>query len=816
MIANSSNQLSSSAGSSLEVDGILYQSLFSSVAYTTASAQNHEHILPAEEVKNDGDNKRANKREERREAKKFFNTKGLGKTGAKASKGKNVKGPEPLVAGDPCQDELKRAASALPPGTMFKVPLIKLHRITDFTTPPICRTQKKTSGEEGAVESPFMARSKTEEVGKSSAKSDVITSTPADVNRLKAVLKNGRTWSMPSTPTLEHMISPVPKESYLVALSNSSNFESPMSFKSKSNLHSNDEDQVEPSVESRYETCNSEIDSKSSEISPVVAPATNGAISSCRLREEKYRDSQSRVKSFYNSSLELESGPFKGVVIPSRDRTKAKKDNFVHAESSVLEASMELSSLIGSRNIGTARTLKNKVTTRMQKNNCISVRRKKKGAPIEIRNELESSADVSILERPLAHMYKRNIPSLSKSKLSLRKKTRQLGSKLSLKKSWAEPSPVLTRLRQKAPRQTKTYDISVDDLVADQENTKNTSINQQSEVEKSVVIGRRKWISKKRGHRSHIRAETSDSETSLVIPRRPPNKLSLQEKVKHITSLRPRNRNCHAEPAESTSQSILDVDSSSVIVSGNSKAKRRSGRLAAMKRQSLVPSPKVLRRKSARLCKKQLEENTTIFQREDENSTNASILQNQTHLTELSLKNISKMSVKSVQGLEATALSFGSVNTTVFTDFQTRKERRGNQLVYCKLESSEDMFETSDAHSSEVDKEEPVGSEELPDITKDLENTENTSSDEKESIESEEQMPPPGGTKPYVLAESSIKENSLLELEELEDVCRSVKVQCMVPMKGGKGWRRSCLSMAGAKVNCLLFCFGSFQVQNVH
>ncbi|XP_037795844.1 LOW QUALITY PROTEIN: uncharacterized protein LOC119591205 [Penaeus monodon] len=763
VVANSSNQLSSSAGSSLEVDGILYQSLFSSVACLTATAQNHDHkeetkhILPTKESKKDTENKRANKRKKEREE-KGSKSKPTGNNGGKAS--------------------TKEITSLFPAGMTFKVPVIQLHRITTFTTPPVCRTQKKISEEELA-ESPLEAQSKPQEVlgRKSSDKGDVITSTPADVSRLKAVVKNGKTWSMPSTPTLEHLISPVPKESYLVALSNSSDFESPMSFKSKSNIHSNHEGQSEQSVESRYETCNSEINSKSSDSLPAVASEAKGTISACHLNKENYRDSESEMKRFYNSSLELESGPFKGVVIPARDNTKARKSSFGHAESSESEISVELSNVIGLRNVGTARTLKNRVTTR-----------KRKGAAVEIRNKFESSADLSNLERSLAHMSKRN-GQLTKSKQSLR--TKQLGSKLSLKKSWAKPSPVLTRLRQKAPRQTKIYDISLESLVAAQENKKSTSISNLSGTEKSLVIGRRKRISKVTGSvKNRIQLETSDTDTSLVIPRRPPKKLSLRKKVKDNTSLKPSNGN---------SQFMSDADLSSVSMAENSQVKRRSGRLLAMKRQTFVPSPKLLRRKSARLCKNHLEESATKSQSENENYSNTSRIQIQnrkSYSKKLSLKNLSRMSARSVQGLEATAMSFGSVNTTVFTDFQTRKERRGNQLVYCKLESSEDMFDTSGTHISEVQNEEPVGFEEPQVIDKDPENAEQTSSDEKDT-DSLEQAPPSGDS--CHLVESSIHENSLLELEELEDVCRSVKVQCMIPVKGGKGWRRSCLSIAAAK-----------------
>lgn len=762
VVANSSNQLSSSAGSSLEVDGILYQSLFSSVACLTATAQNHDHkeetkhILPTKESKKDTENKRANKRKKEREE-KGSKSKPTGNNGGKAS--------------------TKEITSLFPAGMTFKVPVIQLHRITTFTTPPVCRTQKKISEVKELAESPLEAQSKPQEVlgRKSSDKGDVITSTPADVSRLKAVVKNGKTWSMPSTPTLEHLISPVPKESYLVALSNSSDFESPMSFKSKSNIHSNHEGQSEQSVESRYETCNSEINSKSSDSLPAVASEAKGTISACHLNKENYRDSESEMKRFYNSSLELESGPFKGVVIPARDNTKARKSSFGHAESSESEISVELSNVIGLRNVGTARTLKNRVTTR-----------KRKGAAVEIRNKFESSADLSNLERSLAHMSKRN-GQLTKSKQSLR--TKQLGSKLSLKKSWAKPSPVLTRLRQKAPRQTKIYDISLESLVAAQENKKSTSISNLSGTEKSLVIGRRKRISKVTGSvKNRIQLETSDTDTSLVIPRRPPKKLSLRKKVKDNTSLKPSNGN---------SQFMSDADLSSVSMAENSQVKRRSGRLLAMKRQTFVPSPKLLRRKSARLCKNHLEESATKSQSENENYSNTSRIQNQTDLKELSLKNLSRMSARSVQGLEATAMSFGSVNTTVFTDFQTRKERRGNQLVYCKLESSEDMFDTSGTHISEVQNEEPVGFEEPQVIDKDPENAEQTSSDEKDT-DSLEQAPPSGDS--CHLVESSIHENSLLELEELEDVCRSVKVQCMIPVKGGKGWRRSCLSIAAAKI----------------
>lgn len=762
VVANSSNQLSSSAGSSLEVDGILYQSLFSSVACLTKTAQNHDHkeetkhILPTKESKKDTENKRANKRKKEREE-KGSKSKPTGNNGGKAS--------------------TKEITSLFPAGMTFKVPVIQLHRITTFTTPPVCRTQKKISEVKELAESPLEAQSKPQEVlgRKSSDKGDVITSTPADVSRLKAVVKNGKTWSMPSTPTLEHLISPVPKESYLVALSNSSDFESPMSFKSKSNIHSNHEGQSEQSVESRYETCNSEINSKSSDSLPAVASEAKGTISACHLNKENYRDSESEMKRFYNSSLELESGPFKGVVIPARDNTKARKSSFGHAESSESEISVELSNVIGLRNVGTARTLKNRVTTR-----------KRKGAAVEIRNKFESSADLSNLERSLAHMSKRN-GQLTKSKQSLR--TKQLGSKLSLKKSWAKPSPVLTRLRQKAPRQTKIYDISLESLVAAQENKKSTSISNLSGTEKSLVIGRRKRISKVTGSvKNRIQLETSDTDTSLVIPRRPPKKLSLRKKVKDNTSLKPSNGN---------SQFMSDADLSSVSMAENSQVKRRSGRLLAMKRQTFVPSPKLLRRKSARLCKNHLEESATKSQSENENYSNTSRIQNQTDLKELSLKNLSRMSARSVQGLEATAMSFGSVNTTVFTDFQTRKERRGNQLVYCKLESSEDMFDTSGTHISEVQNEEPVGFEEPQVIDKDPENAEQTSSDEKDT-DSLEQAPPSGDS--CHLVESSIHENSLLELEELEDVCRSVKVQCMIPVKGGKGWRRSCLSIAAAKI----------------
>ncbi|XP_047500319.1 uncharacterized protein LOC125046573 [Penaeus chinensis] len=769
VVANSSNQLSSSAGSSLEVDGILYQSLFSSVACSTATAQNHDHkeetkhVLPTKESKKDTENKRANKRKKEREE-KGSKSKTVGNNGGKASARKNA---------------IKEIASVFPSGTIFKIPVIQLRRTTSFTTPPVCRTQKKIGEEKELAESPFEVQSKAQEVlrHKSSDKGDVITSTPADVSRLKAVVKDGKTWSMPSTPTLEHFISPVPKESYLVALSNSSDFESPMSFKSKSNIHSNHEGQSEQSAESRYETCSSDISSKSSDSLPAVASEAKGTISACHLNKENYRDSGSETERFYNSSLELESGPFKGVVIPSHDRTRARKSSFGLAESSEPETSVELSSIIGLRNVGTARTLKNKVTTR-----------KKKAAAVEIRNKFESSADLSNLERSLAHLYKRN-GQLTISKQNLRINTKQLGSKLSLKKSWAKPSPVLTRLRQKAPRQTKIYDISLDSVVSAQENSKSNSKSQLSGTEKSLVIGRRKRISKEAGCvKNRIQLDTSDTDTSLVIPRRPPKKLSVRKKVKDNTSLKPSKRN---------SQFMSDADLSSVSVAENSQVKRRSGRLLAMKRQTFVPSPKLLRRKYAKLCKNHLEESATKLQCENENHINTSRIHNQTDLRELSLKNLSRMSAKSVQVLEATAMSFGSVDTTVFTDFQTRKERRGNQLVYCKLESSGDMFDTSDTHISEVHNEESDGFEEPQVIDKDLENSEQTSSDEKD-VDSLEQTPPSGDSCPLV--ESSIHENSLLELEELEDVCRSVKVQCMIPVKGGKGWRRSCLSMAAAKI----------------
>lgn len=782
VVANSSNHLSSSAGSSLEADGILYQSLFSSVACSTAAAQNHDHkeetkpISPTKESKKNIENKRANKRKKEKKETKASRSKAAGKTGGKASTRKNKKGAKPPVIADHCQDEMQEVASLFPSGTTFKVPVIQLHRITTFTTPPVCRTQKNIS-EEKMVESPLEVQHKPKEGlrGKSSDKGDVITSTPADISRQKAVLKNGKTWSMPSTPTLEHLVSPVPKESYLVALSNSSNFESPMSFKSKSNIHSNHEGQSEQSVESRYETCNSEINCKSLDSSPAVASEAIGIISRCH-QNENYRDSESEVKRFYNSSLELESGPFKGVVIPTHYSAKAQKNSFCHAENSEPEISVELSKVIGLRNVGTARTLTNKVTTR-----------KKKGAAVEIRNEFESSADLSTLERSLAHMYKRN-----------RKNTKQLGSKLSLKKSWAKPSPVLTRLRLKAPRQTKNYDTSVDSVVAAPENTKCTSINLLSSIEKSLVIGRQKRISKGRIRaKHHIHLEISDTDTSLVIPRRPPKKLSLRKKRKDNASLNPSNRNSHCEPAENTFQFMLDADLSSVIVAENSLVKRRSGRLLAMKQQTSVSSPKLLRRKSARLCKNNLDESATKSQCENENYINTSRVQNQSDLKELSLKDFSRMSAKSVQGLEANAMSFGSVNSTVFTDFQTRKERRGNQLVYCKLEASEDIFDTSDTNISKADNEEPVGFEEPQVTDRDLENAKQISSSEK-CIDSQEQAPPRGDS--CHLAESSIYENSLLELEELEDVCRSVKVQCMIPMKGGKGWRRSCLSMAAAKI----------------
>ncbi|XP_045596010.2 uro-adherence factor A isoform X1 [Procambarus clarkii] len=120
--------------------------------------------------------------------------------------------------------------------------------------------------------------------GKSSVKSDMCTSTPADSSRHKTVL------SFP-TSSDENILSPVPKESGNFTLE-SSVFDSPLV------LAENDSDHSSSSV-SKYETCKS---SNTCGVSDNI---------SCETQNNKPQGS------CYNSSNQISREPFKSVLIPA-------------------------------------------------------------------------------------------------------------------------------------------------------------------------------------------------------------------------------------------------------------------------------------------------------------------------------------------------------------------------------------------------------------------------------------------------------------------------------------------------------------------
>lgn len=190
----------------------------------------------------------------------------------------------------------------------------------DLSSPADLITDKKSPVGQKCLLRTSLKSIGSQHSGKSSVKSDICTSTPANTSRHKTALKSGSHWSLHASPSLENVLSPVPRDNSLITMDTSSVFESPMSFKGNSIVSSNKVG-AGPSLGSKYESC---LSSHNFEIShPVSIPLVP---SRELVKDSSSCERENQSPESYDSSKEISNGPFKGVFIPLCD-PKETSDN---------------------------------------------------------------------------------------------------------------------------------------------------------------------------------------------------------------------------------------------------------------------------------------------------------------------------------------------------------------------------------------------------------------------------------------------------------------------------------------------------------